>query len=73
MGTGGDPTHMNLEGLIPLAGGVYGWLLVTGTLPKHPKNPEKMAAWRQRYGTIVKVICPLLVIFGALQLIGVLK
>ena len=64
---------MNLEGLIPLAGGVYGWLFVTGTLPKHPKNPEKMAAWRQKYGTIVKVICPLLVIFGALQLIGVLK
>ena len=46
---------------------------MTGTLPKHPKNPEKMAAWRQKYGTIVKVICPLLVIFGALQLIGVLK
>ena len=38
-----------------------------------PQESGEMAAWRQKYGTIVKVICPLLVIFGALQLIGVLK
>lgn len=34
---------MNLEGLIPLAGGVYGWLLATGKVPAKPKDPEKLA------------------------------
>lgn len=64
---------MNLEGLIPLASGVYGWLLANGTLPKNPKDPEKMAAWRQKYGKALKIICPLLVVFGVLQLTGVLR
>ena len=64
---------MNLEGLIPIAGGVYGWLLANGTLPKHPKDPEKMAAWRRKFGGPLRIICPLLVIFGALQLAGVLR
>ena len=64
---------MNLEGLIPLAGGVYGYLLANGTLPKHPKDPEKMAAWRQKFWGILKVLCPLLAVFGALQLVGVLR
>ena len=64
---------MNIEGLIPLMGGLYGWLLANGTLPKHPKDPEKMAAWRQKFGNILKVVCPLLVIFGVLQLLGVLR
>ncbi len=64
---------MNLEGLIPLAGGVYGFLLANGTLPKHPKDPEKMALWHKKFVGVLKVICPLLVIFGALQLAGVLR
>lgn len=32
---------MNWSGLIPLIGGVYGYLLAIGYLPKNPKDPEK--------------------------------
>ena len=34
---------MDLQGIIPLVGGVYGWLLATGKVPAKPKDPEKMA------------------------------
>ena len=64
---------MNLEGLIPITGGVYGWLLATGALPKAPKDPERMAQWRAKFGAILKVVSPLLVIFGVLQLAGILR
>ena len=32
---------MNLEGLIPILGGIYMMLLANGVLPKNPKDPEK--------------------------------
>jgi hypothetical protein len=62
----------NLEGLIPLAGGIYGYLLAKGTLPRHPKDPDKMALWRRKLGPMMTVLGPLLVVFGVLQLLGVL-
>ena len=33
----------NLQGLIPILGGIYGLLLAQGILPRNPKDPEKMA------------------------------
>jgi hypothetical protein len=62
----------NLEGLIPLLGGIYGYLLANGTLPRKPKDPEKMALWRRKFGPMMKIIGPILVVFGILQLLGVL-
>ena len=62
----------NLEGLIPLLGGIYGYLLANGTLPRKPKDPEKMALWRRKFGRPMKILGPALVIFGILQLLGVL-
>ena len=62
----------NLQGLVPIFGGIYGFLLANGTLPKNPKEPEKMALWRRKFGPMMKIICPLLVVFGLLELTGVL-
>lgn len=62
----------NLQGLIPLLGGIYGYLLANGTLPRKPKDPEKMALWRRKFGPMMKIITPVLVVFGILQLLGVL-
>ncbi len=62
----------NLEGLIPLLGGIYGYLLANGTLPRKPKEPEKMALWRRKFGRMMKIITPILIVFGTLQLLGVL-
>lgn len=61
----------NLEGLIPILGGVYGLLLAQGVLPRTPKDPEKMDLWRQKFGGMMTVICPLLILFGIAQLFRV--
>ncbi len=61
----------NLQGLIPIFAGVYLFLMANGTLPKNPKDPAATEAWREKWGKFLKIACPLLVIFGGLQLAGV--
>ena len=63
---------MNLEGLIPIAGGIVIILFANGTLPKNPKNPEKLEAWRKKFGPAIKILGPVVIIFGILQLLGIL-
>ena len=62
----------NLQGLIPIIGGIYGLLLAKGTLPKNPKDPERMELWRRKFGPMMKILCPLVIIFGCLELIGII-
>lgn len=62
----------NLQGLIPLLGGNYGYLLARGTLPRNPKDPAKMELWRRKFGPMMKVLCPFVVFFGILQILGLL-
>lgn len=63
---------MNLEGLIPIAGGVLLWLVATGVLPKDPKNPQQLNEWRKTYGPWVKILAPMVIVFGIVQLVGIL-
>lgn len=65
-------TVSNLQGLIPVLGGIYGYLLANGTLPKNPKKPVEMEVWRKKFGPMMKILGPLLVFFGIIQLSGVL-
>lgn len=63
----------NLEGLIPIFGGIYGLLMAKGVLPRHPKDPEKMALWRRKFGGMMTVLCPFLILFGLAQVFGVFR
>ena len=53
-----------INGLIPLAFGVYTTLLGYGILPANPGNPTKSSAWRNRWGTQARIGGPVLVLFG---------
>ncbi len=64
---------MDWSGLISIFGGIYGYLLAIGYLPKNPKEPEKMELWRKKFGGMMKMLCPFLVIFGFIQLSGVMQ
>ena len=64
---------MNLEGLIPIAAGTAIYLTGIGAIPRHPKDPAKMEAWRNKYGKLIKVLGPVVIFFGVLQLIGVFR
>ena len=56
-----------MEGLIPLSGGTYAYLLATGKIVGS-KNPEKMAEWRNKFGRMIKIISPFLVLWGLIRL-----
>ena len=62
---------MNLEGLIPLLGGLYAFLLAHGFISAS-KDQIKSAAWRKRYGPVLKWLAPLVMLFGLVQLIALI-
>ena len=59
------------RGIIPIVGGIYGLLLAYRVLPRRPKDPERMELWHRKFGKMMKIICPLLIVFGVLELLGI--
>lgn len=62
---------MNLGGLIPIVGGTYILLVACGVLPKKSKDPEKMQLWRRKFGKLIKILAPIVIIFGILELFNI--
>lgn len=62
---------INPEGLIPIVGGVFAWLIATGRY-NPSKNPVKWEAWRLVWGPKLKILAPIVIIFGIAQLLGFL-
>ena len=60
--------YESLDGIILIAGGIYGYLAATGKI-QISKSEAKSAEWRDKYGKLVKIVCPLLILFGAFRLI----
>jgi hypothetical protein len=63
---------MNVEGLIPILAGIFGLLLAQGVLPRNPKNPERLALWRRKFGKMMTILCPLIILFGLALLFGLI-
>jgi hypothetical protein len=63
---------IDFSGLIPILSGIYGLLMAIGIVPMNPKDPEKMELWRRKFGGVMKILCPLIIGFGFLQLFRVL-
>jgi hypothetical protein len=63
---------MNLEGLIPLLGGVY-CLLVAFRVVRASKNPDSNELWLRKYGTLMKILGPIIILFGLAELFGVIR
>lgn len=61
------------NGLIPLFGGIYVSLIAFKVINPNKKNPEKMEIWHKRFGPMMKVIGPLVVLFGIITLTGMLN
>ncbi len=64
--------HINLGGLIPIFGGIYGLLIAYRVIPRNPRDPEKMELWHRKFGKMIKVLSPFLIGYGILELFGVL-
>ena len=64
--------HLNFSGLIPIFCGVYGLLLAYRVIPKKPKDPERLELWHRKFGRMMKFLSPFIIVFGLLELFGVL-
>ena len=61
---------MNLEGLIPLLGGLYALLLARGIVPVG-KDLERAEQWRKHWRPIIHWLAPITMVFGVLLLLRV--
>lgn len=63
---------MNLAGLIPILVGVY-TLLVAFRVVRLSKNPEANELWLRKFGTLMKILGPIVILFGLAQLFGLFR
>ena len=63
---------MNFRGLIPLIGGIY-CLLVAFRVVRVSKNPEANELWLQKFGTLMKIVGPIIILFGLAELFGLFR
>ncbi|MGD2099661.1 MAG: hypothetical protein PVG35_18945 [Desulfobacterales bacterium] len=63
--------NVNPEGLIPLLGGLYAYLLARGFL-RATKDPVKNDAWLSKWGPALKWLAPPAMLFGLTLLTGVI-
>jgi hypothetical protein len=64
--------HLHLGGLIPIAGGIYG-LLAVFRIVQVSKNPEANELWLRKFGPMMKIISPLIILFGLAELFGLFQ
>jgi hypothetical protein len=61
--------QMDFGGLIPIAAGIY-VLLGAFRLVRLSNNPETNEMWLQKFGTVMKVLCPIIILLGVAELLG---
>jgi len=64
--------QLNFGGLILVAIGVYVLLAAFGVV-RVSKNPEANELWLRKFGTIMKVTGPIIVLFGLGQFWGLFR
>ena len=60
---------INPEGLIQIIGGVFAWLMATGRY-NPSKDPVKWEEWLRRWGPKLKILAPIVILFGVAQFLG---
>ena len=58
------------NGLIPFLGGIYATMLAYGYLPRTPKDPEKHALWLKKFGPMMRILGPIVILTGVITLIN---
>ena len=62
---------INPEGIIPIVGGVFAYLMATGRY-NPSKDPIKWEAWRLKWGSKLRILAALVIVFGVAQFLGFL-
>ena len=64
--------HLDWSGLIPIAVGIYA-LLGVFRIIQLSKNPEANERWLRKFGPILKIACPIVILFGLGELFGLFR
>jgi len=64
--------HLHWSGLIPIAGGIY-LVLASFRIIQLGKNPEANELWLRKFGPMMKVIGPIIILGGLGQLFGLFR
>jgi hypothetical protein len=64
--------HFDLSGLISIAAGIYALLVAFGVV-QASKNPDANLVWRRKYGPMMKILGPILILSGLAELLGLLN
>ncbi|MCF7936886.1 MAG: hypothetical protein K9L28_11150 [Synergistales bacterium] len=59
-------------GVFPIIAGIHGLLMAYGVLPRNPGDLEKARRWRRKYGRLMKIVGPVLIGYGVVDLLGFL-
>jgi multisubunit Na+/H+ antiporter MnhB subunit len=59
-----------LSGIIVILFGIYGLLLAYRILPRNPKDPERAELWYRKFGGVMKILTPIMILFGIALLFG---
>jgi multisubunit Na+/H+ antiporter MnhB subunit len=60
-----------LSGIVMTGGGIWLALLAYRVIPVNRKDPERAELWHRQFGVMAKIASPIMIIFGILQLLGV--
>lgn len=58
-----------IKGILLIFFSSYGFLMALGYLPLKTTKPEEMALWREKYGFLLKIVCPFLFLIGVVNLL----
>jgi uncharacterized membrane protein len=61
----------NYVGIIPIFVGVYLLLIAFKIKPRKADLAEKWKSWDKKYGLIAKIAGPIMILYGVIDLIGV--
>ena len=61
--------HLNISGLILVAGGIYG-MLGAFRVVQLSTDPDANERWLKKYGTLMKIASPVVFLYGLAQLLG---
>ena len=64
--------HLNWGGLIPIAFGIY-VLLAVFRVVQLSKNAEANELWLRKFGPMMKVLAPIIILSGLGQLFGLFR
>ena len=63
-------SYHHLDGLMIVIGGTLGLLLAYAVVPMNPAQRGRMESWRHKHGKTMRIICPIVILFGLLVLLG---